>query len=165
MRPIDLFYRALNVPMRALLQSPLHGFGSRHLCLLTYRGRKSGREFTTPLSFTREGNLVRLLSSHQTRWWKNFPREDEGRDEGDGIEAGAKVEVEIARTRYNGRATTVIRDGDRLRDGVRSFLTALPRDAVVYGIKLDEKRRPLESDIETAAGHVVLVEIQLGSDA
>ncbi len=149
MRAADLFYRALNIPMRAMLQSPMHGFGSKALCLLTFRGRKSGRELTTPLSFVRDGDIVRLLTSQQTQWWKNFVGEP------------ADVEVEIARTVYHGRAESILTDGDRLRDGVRQFLTALPRDAVVYGIKLDGDRRPRESDIERAAGHVVLVEIKL----
>lgn len=149
MRAMDLFYRALNVPMRALLRSPLHGVASRHLTLLTYRGRKSGKSFTIPLSYVRDGDVVRLLSSDKTRWWKNFLGE------------GAEVEVTVGREALRGRAETVVEDGDRLRDGVRGFLTKLPRDAVVYGIRLDGDKRPREEDIETAAGHVVLVEIAL----
>lgn len=149
MRPVDLFYRILNVPMQALLQSPMHGIASRHLCLLTYKGRRSGRSFTTPLSFVRTGDTVRLLSSNKTKWWKNFLGEP------------ADVGVEIGREQFAGRAETIVEDGDRLRDGVRGFLTKLPRDAVVYGIKLDKNKRPLDKDIEGAAGHVVLVEIEL----
>lgn len=152
MRAMDLFYRALNVPMRALLRSPLHGVMSGNLCLLTYRGRRSGRRFTIPLSYVREGNVVRLLSSDKTRWWKNF------------LGDGADVELTLAGETLRGRAQAVVRDGDRLRDGVRRFLTALPRDAVVYGIRLDGDRRPREEDIDTAAGHVTLVEIQLEDD-
>jgi len=149
LRPVDLFYKLMNVPMTALLQSPLHGVGSKHLCVLHFRGRKSGRALSTPLSFVRDGDVVRLLSSQKTRWWKNFLGE------------GMDVEVEIARERFSGHAESILEDGDRLRDGVRQFLTALPRDAVVYGIGLDRDKRPKEADIEGAAGHVVLVEIQL----
>jgi hypothetical protein len=149
MRPVSLLYATLNPPIRALLRSPIHGVASKHLCILSYRGRRSGRKFETPLSFMREGNLVRLLSSRETRWWLNF--KDEAVD----------VEVEIARETFKGKALSILEDGDRLRNGVRTFLTEVPRDAVVYGIKLDGDRKPRESDIETAAGHVVLVEIEL----
>lgn len=149
MRPIDLFYRALNVPMRALLRSPAHGIASAHLCLLSYTGRRSGRAFTIPLSFVQEGEVVRLLSSHQTRWWKNLTGE------------GADVEVEIARERHRGRATALLEDGEAFRHGVRHFLTALPRDAPVYGIPLDADKRPKEDAIDRASTHVVVVEIQL----
>jgi hypothetical protein len=149
MRPVSLLYATLNPPMRALLRSPIHGVASKHLCILSYRGRRTGRKFETPLSFMRVGNLVRLLSSRETRWWLNF--KDEAVD----------VEVEIARETFKGKALSILEDGDRLRNGVRTFLTEVPRDAVVYGIKLDGDRKPRESDIETAAGHVVLVEIEL----
>jgi hypothetical protein len=149
MRPVDWLYRAMNVPVRALLESPLHRLASRHLVLLRYRGRKSGQTFTIPLSYVREGDQVRLLSSHRTRWWKNF------------LGDGAEVELRIEGVTVFGRAQSIVEDGPRLRDGVRQFLTRLPRDAVVYGIGLDANRRPKERDIETLAGRVVLVEIQL----
>ena len=77
------------------------------------------------------------------------------------LDGPADVEVEIARETWRGRAEAITEDGERLRNGVRTFLTAVPRDAVVYGIKLDRDRRPREQDIENAAGHVVLVEIEL----
>ena len=149
MRLQSLLYATLNPPMRALLRSPIHGVASKNLCILAYRGRRSGQPFATPLSFMREGNVVRLLSSHETRWWLNFKNEP------------ADVEVEIARESFQGTATAILEDGKQLRDGVRTFLTAVPRDAVVYGIKLDENRKPREQDIERAAGHVVLVEVRL----
>lgn len=152
MRIQDLLYSTLNPPMRALLRSPFHAIASRNLALLRYRGRKSGREFATPLSYVREGNLVRFLSSRNTRWWLNFK---------DGPTA---VEVEIARKVYSGKArllTSEIEDGEPLRRGVRAFLGALPRDAVVYGIGLDEHRKPREADIQSKSDHVILVEVEI----
>lgn len=151
MRIQSLLYAALNTPMRALLRSPIHGVASKNLCILSYAGRRTGRRFETPLSFMREGNTIRLLSSHETRWWLNFTG------------APANVEIEVARKKLRGKAITLLEDGARFRDGVRTFLTAVPRDAIVYGIKLDGSRKPRESDIERAAGHVVLVEIELSS--
>ncbi len=149
MRLRSLLYAALNVPVRSLLRSPLHGLASRHLALLHYRGRRSGRAFETPLSYDRDGSLVRLLSSHNTRWWHNF-------------RAGPlPVEVEIARERHPGTARLIEHEGERLRDGVRSFLNANPRDAIVYGIRLDARRRPRESDLARLEGRVVLVEVEL----
>jgi len=148
-----ILYKLLNVPMTALLRSPLHGIASRNLCVLGYRGRKSGRRITTPLSYVRDGECVRLLTSVDTNWWKNFTGEAQ------------PVELEIAGERLTGRAIA-LRDPDPgHRDGVRTFLTALPRDAFVYGIGLDGSRRPKEADLERQAGHVVLVEITLDAGA
>lgn len=157
----SLFYALLNRPMRALLRSPLHGIASKNLCIIRYAGRRSGRAFETPLSYVREGDTVHLLSSHRTRWWTNFLPETEEPPALPGKNEGYPVEVEIGRVVRKGRAVTLRRDSAYFRNAVRGFLTALPRDAVVYGIKLDADRRPLEQDIEDAASHVILVEIKL----
>ena len=146
----NLFYGyVLNPVMRALLRSRFHRFGSRNLGILRYRGRKSGHSYETPLSFVREGDVVRFLSSHNTRWWTNF-------------KAGpTSVEVEIAGQVHAGQARVWAEDSENLRNGVGRFLTALPRDAKVYGVGLDADRKPLEKEIAKAANHLVLVEVNL----
>jgi hypothetical protein len=150
MRVQNVFYNlALNPVMRRLLRSRFHRMASGNLGLLCYRGRQSGRPFETPLSYVRGGNAVRFLSSHDTRWWRNFRDED------------TPVEVEIAGTKHPGTARLFECDSEALRTGVREFLTALPRDAMVYGIKLDADRKPRESDIESAARRLILVEVEL----
>ena len=169
MRPQKLLYSALNTPMRAFLRSPLHGLASANLCIIRYKGRRSGRDFETPLSYVQEGDTVRLLSSQETRWWTNFLPKDEEAATLPGANplaegAGYPIEVEIGRKIRSGRAVALRRDSAHFREGVRRFLTALPRDAVVYGIKLDHDRRPREQDIEGASSHVVLVEIALDAD-
>ncbi len=153
MRIQSLLYAALNPLMRALLRSPLHGIASRNLALLCYEGRRSGRKFETPLSYVREGSIVRFLSSHNTRWWTNF-------------RAGlTPVEIEIGRERLAGQARLFENDSEPLREGVRRFLTALPRDAMVYGIRLDSERKPREADLAKAGDHVILVEVELDPEA
>jgi hypothetical protein len=147
----SLLYTTLNPIVTGLLRSPMHRIASANLCIFSYRGRRSGKQYTTPLSFMREGSTVRLLSSHNTNWWNNF------------LDGSVDVEIEIARQTFRGKATTTVDDSDAFREGVRAFLTAVPRDARVYGIKLDSSRRPREADIASAAGHVVLVEIEIES--
>jgi F420H(2)-dependent quinone reductase len=147
-----IFYSALNVPMRALLRSPLHGLASRNLCILSYAGRKSGRRFDTPLSYVREGSTIWLLTSRDTRWWTNFLP---------GAGAGAPVEVLAGGRSLRGRARTIQHEPARLRESVRRFLIALPRDAVVYKIGLDRERRPVEADLEKALARLVMVEVTL----
>jgi hypothetical protein len=142
-------YRTLNPVMKALLRSPLHRIASGSIALLHFRGRKSGREFVTPLSYTRENDTVRFLSAHSTRWWMNL--------RGDAV----PVSIEIARETHTGKARLLDSDSEPLREGVRRFLTALPRDAKVYGIKLDANRRPVEESLVKAAPELVLVEVEL----
>ena len=142
----NTFFSALNVVMRPLLRT---GMMKSNLCLLRYEGRKSGKRYETPLSYVRDGDTVTLLSSYNTSWWKNFVAESR------------PVEVEIGGERHAGSARALTTDSEEFRTGVRDFLTALPRDASVYGIKLEADKTPREADIEGCASHVVLIEVAL----
>lgn len=142
-------YRVLNPVMRTVLRSPLHRMASRTIALLRFCGRTSGREFVTPLSYVRDDQTVWFLSDHSTNWWKNFR-------EGD-----VSVSIEIARKTVNGTARLWDGNTDELREHVSRYLCALPRDAKVYGIKLDGSRRPVEESIAKAAPELVLVEVEL----
>ena len=142
-------YKVANPFVKALLRSPLHGIASRNVALLHFRGRKSGREFVTPLSYVRENGTVCLLSAHGTRWWMNLREE------------GTQVSIEIARETVTGKARLWDGDSEALRERVRRYLTALPRDAKVYGIKLDETGRPVEESLAKVAPGLVFVEVEL----
>ena len=54
-----------------LLRSPLHWLMSGNTLLLTYTGRKSGRSFTFPISYGREGDALLLITRNDKPWWKN----------------------------------------------------------------------------------------------
>jgi hypothetical protein len=142
-------YRIVNPFMKVLLRSPLHGVASGNIALLHFRGRKSGREFVTPLSYVRENDTVCFLSAHSTRWWMNLREES------------TPVSIEIARETVTGKTRLWDGDTEELRARVRHYLTALPRDAKVYGIKLDENRRPVEESLANAAPELVFVEVEL----
>ncbi len=149
----NLTYKIANPIVKALLRSPLHRIASGSLTLLHFTGSKSGRRYTTPLSYVRKRDTVWLLSAHSTRWWMNLRGGD------------APVALEIARTTYTGKAHLWETDNTELRDRVRKYLSALPRDAKVYGIKLDDNKLPDEASLIRAAPQLIFVEIQLDSQA
>ena len=72
--------------------------------------------------------------------------------------------IELAGTRLLGTAHLLEGDSDALRKGVTRFLTMLPRDAKVYGIKLDNNKRPVPDSLAAKAADLILVEITLGDD-
>ncbi|MBT3499854.1 MAG: nitroreductase family deazaflavin-dependent oxidoreductase [Gemmatimonadales bacterium] len=145
----SLVYKIVNPFMKALLRSPLHGYASGSLTLLHFQGHKSGREFVTPLSYVRQENTVWLLSAHSTRWWMNL-RED-----------GTAVKLVLAGEMLNGKAKLWDGDSDALRDRVRRYITALPRDAKFYSIELDENEKPVEESLAKVAPELVFVEVEL----
>ena len=45
---------------------------SDRLLLLTFTGRKSGKEFTTPMRYVEEDEILRLRVLVEYPWWKNL---------------------------------------------------------------------------------------------
>ena len=145
----SLAYKIANPFIKALLRSPLHGQMSGSVAILHFRGRKSGREFDTPLSYVREDGTVFLLSAQTTVWWKNLREE------------GTPVTLEIARETLSGKAKLWEGDSDALRARVHRYISALPRDAKFYAIELDENQEPVEESLANVAPELVFVEITL----
>jgi hypothetical protein len=63
-------FRAINVPMRALLALPFPTPLSRRLMLLHLTGRKTGRRYRQPVSYIRDGDT--LLTPGGGRWKLNL---------------------------------------------------------------------------------------------
>ena len=40
--------------------------------LITFTGRNSGRQFTTPVRYFRDGETVRSFTSAESQWWRNL---------------------------------------------------------------------------------------------
>jgi hypothetical protein len=62
--------RVWNPVMRRILESPIHWPLSRWFAVLSWSGRRSGRRYTTPISYVREGSTVWVTSGD--RWWRNL---------------------------------------------------------------------------------------------
>jgi len=70
-KPPRLVRVVINSLVTTVLRSPWHGMRSQRLLLLTFTGRKSGREFTTPVRYVQEGETLRLRVV-RSPWWKNL---------------------------------------------------------------------------------------------
>jgi hypothetical protein len=46
----------------------------RHLTIVTYTGRRSGRTFSTPVGFQQNGSIVTIgvMMPERKNWWRNF---------------------------------------------------------------------------------------------
>ena len=62
-----------NPILERLLRSRWHWLVSRWCMLITYEGRQTGREFTTPVLYTRHDDAIVVVTSRTaTAWWANF---------------------------------------------------------------------------------------------
>ena len=73
-KPFVVLNRVVNPVMRGVLRSPAHGLLSSRLALLTVTGRRSGRTFTFPVGYRKDGDRVTIgvASPERKRWWRNL---------------------------------------------------------------------------------------------
>ena len=67
---MSTFIRVMNKFPALLLRSPLHRLISKSVLLITFTGRKSGKKYTTPITYLRDGDTV--LMTTDSPWWKNL---------------------------------------------------------------------------------------------
>lgn len=72
--PFALLNRTGNQAVALLLRSPLHPIASRQLALITVTGRRSGRGYTFPVGYRRNGDRVTVPVGWPQRklWWRNL---------------------------------------------------------------------------------------------
>ena len=55
----------------AVLRTPLHRMLGDTM-LITVTGLKSGKKYTTPVNYFREGDLLWIISKRERTWWRNL---------------------------------------------------------------------------------------------
>jgi F420H(2)-dependent quinone reductase len=64
-----------NAPVAAMATSPrFSGLVSRNITILTYTGRRSGRTFSIPVGYRRDGDevVIGVGMPDAKTWWRNF---------------------------------------------------------------------------------------------
>lgn len=130
-----------------LLRSPLHGALSRNLVLVTVTGRKSGRSFSAPVNYLRQGNTLWIISWRERTWWRNLRRT-------------AAVKVLLAGKSLSGSGQ-VIEEEQAVARSLVDYYRLAPGSAKFAHIRLDSDGQPVVSDCELAAHKLVVVRIDL----
>lgn len=118
--------------------------------LITFKGRKTGRSFTTPVRYLKEGRTVRLFSSPQANWWKN-------------LRGGADVSVTISGKSMKCRATVLETDDDTKLRIFRFYLESFPGDAAYHGLKPSRRVPHSEDSLRAVLDDVAITEVFLPS--
>lgn len=153
-KPPLVLMKVVNVFMKPMLRSGKGNLGNV-LMLLTFTGRKSGKKFTTPVGYQREGDTITIFTD--SAWWKN-------------MEGGAPVSMVVKGQRLRGWAEPVTDKEEVLHyfqnvlrekgdEGSRELALRIPkghvpteeelrimlRDRVILRIKVQGNRSPTAS--------------------
>lgn len=148
MRIPDVLFPIINFVMKLLVRSPLHFIVSSHILLITFQGRRSGRSFTTPVRYVREGNTVRLFSSPQANWWKN-------------LRGGATVSVTIRGRVVACNAIVLETDEDTKLQIFRRYLERFPGDAAYHSLKPSRRVAHSDQTLRSVLDDVAITEVTL----
>jgi uncharacterized protein YndB with AHSA1/START domain len=123
---VDRWTTRLNPLVVRLLRSPLHHLIGGGLMLITVTGRRTGRRYTIPVGYQRDGDVLHVLVSKARRkqWWRNF------RD-------ATPLEVELHGARFAAAGVVVEPSSARFFAVVEATLRRLPMLARQFGIVWD----------------------------
>ncbi len=136
----------VNRAMKFVLRSPLHGMVSKNILLITFTGRKSGKIYTTPVSYSQHGDQVYIFT--HADWWRN-------------LSSDAPVTLRIRGRDFQGQAEPVADDKPFIAARLLEHLRKVPSDAGFYGVTFDEHKNPRSEEAEKAAQTVVMIPVRL----
>jgi len=138
-------FKIINPAVGLLLRSPAHFLASGSLLLITFTGVRSGRSYSTPLRYARDGETIRCFTNKETRWWRN-------------LRQGAQVWLTLQGVRAPYQASIVVDEPNRVRELLTAYLRQHPGDAAYHDVAASRSGELSEPDLERAVGQAVVME-------
>jgi len=151
----DSFFSRLNPVLVGLLRSPLHFLASAGLMLVTVTGRHSGRRYTIPVGYQRDGEVVTVMVSEarSKQWWRNYS------------EPGP-VTLRIRGREVHGTAHVVSPESEEFRDAAEQTLRRMPWLGRVFHVDYDRAAGLGDEQVAQLGDEIAVVRISLeGEDA
>jgi len=129
----------------SLLHSPLHRLLDGQTLAITVTGRRSGRAYTIPVSYLRDGENLLVISEKDRTWWKN-------------LRSGAPVTVFLHGYRLQARGEAFV-DLDRVSKLLLVIMQHAPAYQRLLHVKLDASGHPEDAEAlkHLAQEHVVIL--------
>jgi deazaflavin-dependent oxidoreductase (nitroreductase family) len=138
-----------NAVVGGVLRSPLHRTMSRSLLLLTYRGRRTGKEYTIPVGYARyrPDELVVIAGRPGGKtWWTN-------------MRGTLPVRLLLGGREITGEARLVT--GEEAVPRLAAYFEQMPRAARTFGIATGPDGKVVADRLPALAGEVQVVAIRL----
>jgi deazaflavin-dependent oxidoreductase (nitroreductase family) len=137
--------RLYNPPVRWLLRSPLHRVLSNATLLLTYTGRRTGKQHALPVNYVRDGDTLLAVGARDHAWWRN-------------LRGGVPVTLRLRGRDYQGAATAFEGDAAVAEGGLLTLLRRVPQYRAHWGVALDAHGNPVDQRAlaRVAAGNALV---------
>ena len=145
--PPPFVFKAMNAIMLALLRSPFHGALSNTLIILSFKGQKSGKTYTLPVGYMRNGDEIKIVSSRG--WWKN-------------LRGNVPVTLWLKGQKRQGIAEAFHGD-ENVVEALIGFAQHSSQLRKLYSIELDANGQPNLESVRQAAQHSAFIRIRLTS--
>ena len=132
--------------MTWVLRSPFHSILSNGMMLITVGGRKTGKEYTFPVGYYREGEYLWVITSRDRTWWRN-------------LQGGAEVGLLLKRKPVTAFAEPELEE-KVVEARIPEYLHHVPQASKPMGIRV-ENGKPNAEDIARTAKGRLFVRIKL----
>ncbi len=129
-----------------MLRTPFNVFLGNTM-LITVTGGKTGKKYSTPVGFYRDGDWLWVLTRRDRTWWRN-------------VKGGAEVSLLIKGKTSPARAEAELNETD-VEAQLCEYIRQIPMAAKSLGIRVENKRPNLD-DVARVARDRLFVKIQLG---
>jgi hypothetical protein len=141
-------YTVINPVVKTILRSPLHGLMSRNTVLLEFKGRKSGKTYTTPVSYRAVKGDLHCFTEKTNKWWHN-------------LRGGGEIGVTLSCRRLTGKPSVLADGSETVQAALYDLLVVSPRDAAHAEVGFDADGLPIATDVARASKRLVLITIEL----
>jgi hypothetical protein len=147
---MSFFMKKIGNPlMRSVLRSSTHSVMSKTTAVITLTGKKTGKEYSFPVNYQREGDIVLISSLRDRTWWKN-------------LRGGAKVSLLLAGVDYEGIGE-VFESPFEVEIYLGEYLQLNSNYPRYFEVGVDEEGSFYPEDLAKAAENRVMVRVVLSA--
>jgi hypothetical protein len=132
-----------NSIVRFILQSPLHPSISANVMLVSWTGCKSGKPYSTPVNFQRQGEQLVTTSTRKRTWWRS-------------LRSGRPVTL-LMHGNCVQAVPSVLETDEAVIPALQHFFETAPDMARAFNVALDENKKPRLEDVAQEAKKRVVV--------
>jgi hypothetical protein len=131
-----------------ILHSFMHPLLSLNMMVITYKGSKSGKRISVPVSYVRQDDILWVISLRKRTWWRS-------------LRGGAPVMLRLRGKNVPGQAEAIVDDLPAKIAGLKTYVQDFREVGKAIDIHYDGDLHPMIEDLKREADKRVIIRISL----